>query len=591
MEVRNVAIIAHVDHGKTTLVDRLLQQTVIADHVQLQERALDSNDLERERGITILAKTTAIEYKNTRINIVDTPGHTDFGGEVERVLKMVDSVLLVVDAVDGPMPQTRYVTSKAFSVGLKPIVVINKVDLPAARPEQVVEEVFDLFDDLGATEEQMDFEVAYTSAVNGTSGVEFDDMKPDMGSLLDLILTTVPHPEHRPGPFQMQVCTLDYSSYTGIIGIGRIQRGSVRPRDRVTVVANDGSKRNARVSTLQASRGLDYVDLEVANAGDIVCISGIQEVQVSETLCDPDHVEPLPVLEVDEPTVTMQFKVNTSPVAGTEGQFLTSRHLSERLFTEASHNVALRVTKSSEPDTFQVSGRGELHLSILIETMRREGYELAVSQPVVIYKNEGERLLEPFDEVSIDVDGAYQGAVIELMGKRKAQMKNLEHDSNGRVQLDFEVATRGLLGINAALSTASSGTSVLTYGKAGYRPKIEGLDVHRRAGVLVANAPGKAVGYALFNLQNRGKLFIDPGTDVYAGMIIGQHSRDNDLLVNPMKEKKLTNIRAAGSDENIILTPPVRFSLEQALAFINDDELVEVTPSAVRLRKKQMPTH
>ena len=588
MNVRNVAIIAHVDHGKTTLVDRLLQQTVIPDRVELAERALDSNELERERGITILAKTTAVEHRGYRINIVDTPGHADFGGEVERILSMVDSVLLVVDAVEGPMPQTRFVTMKAFSAGLNPIVVINKIDRDGAAPDRVVDDVFDLFDRLGATEQQLDFPLVFTSATQGVAGREHDDLATDMTPLLDMLVEHVPPPSISAGPFQMQVSTLDYSSYVGVIGICRVRRGSALPGSRVTVVDSLGAKRSAKILSIQANRGLDRIDLLSAEAGDIVCVTGINDVGVSDTLCDPTSVEALPSLEVDEPTLTMTFRVNNSPFAGQDGAFLTSRQIRDRLYQEASHNVALRVNDTEDPDQFRVSGRGELHLSVLIETMRREGYELAVSRPTVITRQEAGATLEPWEAVSIDVDDVHQGGVMESLGERKGVLLDVINDGDGRVRLNYRVATRALMGFRSEFASMTSGSGVMTCASAGYGAQVDGLSTGRSNGVMVSNAEGRSVGYALFNLQNRGRLIIGPGINVYEGMVVGIHSRSGDLTVNPMKEKKLTNIRAAGSDENILLTTPVTHSLEQALEFINDDELVEITPAAVRIRKEHL---
>ena len=588
MNVRNVAIIAHVDHGKTTLVDRLLQQTVIPDRVELAERALDSNELERERGITILAKTTAVEHRGYRINIVDTPGHADFGGEVERILSMVDSVLLVVDAVEGPMPQTRFVTMKAFSAGLNPIVVINKIDRDGAAPDRVVDDVFDLFDRLGATEQQLDVPLIFTSATQGVAGCEHDDLATDMTPLLDMLVEHVPPPSVSAGPFQMQVSTLDYSSYVGVIGIGRVRRGSALPGSRVTVVDSLGAKRSAKILSIQANRGLDRIDLLSAEAGDIVCVTGINDVGVSDTLCDPTAVEAMPSLEVDEPTLTMTFRVNNSPFAGQDGAFLTSRQIRDRLYQEASHNVALRVNDTEDPDQFRVSGRGELHLSVLIETMRREGYELAVSRPTVITRHEAGATLEPWEAVSVDVDDVHQGAVMESLGERKGVLLDVINDGDGRVRLNYRVATRALMGFRSEFASMTSGSGVMTCASAGYEAQVDGLSTGRSNGVMVSNAEGRSVGYALFNLQNRGRLIIGPGINVYEGMVVGIHSRSGDLTGNPMKEKKLTNIRAAGSDENILLTTPVTHSLEQALEFINDDELVEITPAAVRIRKEHL---
>lgn len=588
MNVRNVAIIAHVDHGKTTLVDRLLQQTVIPDRVELMERALDSNELERERGITILAKTTAVEHRNCRINIVDTPGHADFGGEVERILSMVDSVLLVVDAVEGPMPQTRFVTAKAFAAGLNPILVVNKIDRDGAAPDRVVDGVFDLFDRLGATERQLDFPVIFTSATEGTAGREYDNLSTDMTPLLDMLVEHVPPPSVNAGPFQMQVSTLDYSSYVGVIGIGRVRRGSATPGTRVAVIDSDGGQRSAKILSIQANRGLERIDLLSADAGDIVCITGIHNVGVSDTLCDPAAVEAMPALVVDEPTLTMTFRVNNSPFAGQDGMYLTSRQIRERLYREASHNVALRVSDTKDPDQFRVSGRGELHLSVLIETMRREGYELAVSRPTVITRDQAGVTLEPWEAVSIDVDDVHQGAVMESLGERKGELLDVVNEGSGRVRLSYRVATRALMGFRSEFAPMTSGTGVMTCAAAGYDAEVDGLTTGRSNGVLISNAEGRSVGYALFNLQNRGRLIIGAGISVYEGMVVGIHSRSGDLTVNPMKEKKLTNIRAAGTDENILLTTPITHSLEQALEFINDDELVEITPAAIRIRKKRL---
>lgn len=588
MNVRNVAIIAHVDHGKTTLVDRLLQQTVIPDRVELMERALDSNELERERGITILAKTTAVEHRDCRINIVDTPGHADFGGEVERILSMVDSVLLVVDAVEGPMPQTRFVTAKAFAAGLNPILVVNKIDRDGAAPDRVVDGVFDLFDRLGATERQLDFPVIFTSATEGTAGREYDNLSADMTPLLDMLVEHVPPPSVNAGPFQMQVSTLDYSSYVGVIGIGRVRRGSATPGTRVAVIDSDGGQRSAKILSIQANRGLERIDLLSADAGDIVCITGIHNVGVSDTICDPAAVEAMPALVVDEPTLTMTFRVNNSPFAGRDGMYLTSRQIRERLYREASHNVALRVSDTEDPDQFRVSGRGELHLSVLIETMRREGYELAVSRPTVITRHQAGVTLEPWEAVSIDVDDVHQGAVMESLGERKGELLDVVNEGGGRVRLSYRVATRALMGFRSEFAPMTSGSGVMTCAAAGYDAEVDGLTTGRSNGVLVSNAEGRSVGYALFNLQNRGRLLIGAGIRVYEGMVVGIHSRSGDLTVNPMKEKKLTNIRAAGTDENILLTTPITHSLEQALEFINDDELVEITPAAIRIRKKRL---
>src|SRR5262245_60876108 len=588
--LRNVAIIAHVDHGKTTLVDRLLVQTGTLDSRKvIPERVMDSNELERERGITILSKTTAIRYRDHQINIVDTPGHADFGGEVERIMSMVDSVLLLVDAVDGPMPQTRFVTRKAFAAGLNPIVVINKVDRPGARPHQVVGEVFDLFHSLGASEVQLDFPVVYTSALLGTAGLEPEAMAKDMTPLLDAIVSRVPPPDvDVAGPFQMRISSLDYSSYVGVIGIGRIQRGTIRPNTPIVVVNPKGERRTARVLAALGHFGLTRVELDEASAGDIVCITGVEEIGISDTLCAQEAPEALPALMVDEPTVSMVFCVNTSPFAGREGRFLTSRQIRERLLREASHNVALRVQMTEDPDQFRVSGRGELHLSVLIETMRREGYELAVSRPRAITREEHGVVLEPFEELGVDIEDQHQGRVMEALGERRADLLDMQSDGSGRVRLTYRLASRALMGFRPQFLSMTSGTGIMSFGFAGYRREIPVSIGQRVNGVLVSNEKGKAVSYALFNLQNRGRMFVGPNDEVYEGMVVGLHSRDNDLVVNPMKEKKLTNIRAAMNDENILLTPPMRMTLEQALEFINDDELVEVTPRSIRVRKRTL---
>jgi len=593
MKIRNVAIIAHVDHGKTTLVDRLLQQTGSNDaRAEAVERALDSNELERERGITILSKTTSVEYRGHRINIVDTPGHADFGGEVERIMSMVDSVLLLVDAAEGPMPQTRFVTQKAFAAGLDPILVVNKIDRQGADPHRTVDQVFDMFFALDASEEQLDFPVIYTSATQGVAGLEIDSLADDMLPLLELIIDKVPPPAADiDGPLQMQISSLDYSSYVGVIGIGRIVRGRVTPRAPVTVIDAQGQTRKTRVLSILASKGLQRVELPVAEAGDIVCVTGVEGVAISDTICDPTRVEALPLLVVDEPTLAMMFCVNTSPLAGKEGRFLTSRQIRERLLREASHNVALQVAETEDRDQFQVSGRGELHLSVLIETMRREGYELAVSRPRVITREVDGVVMEPFEAATFDMDAQYQGKVMEALGKRKAKLLGMENDAHGRVRLTYKVATRALMGFRQEFITSTAGTGIMTYAAAGYEPLVQGLSTGRGNGALVSMADGKAVGFALFNLQNRGRLMVAPGTPVYEGMVVGIHSRANDLTVNPLKEKKLTNIRAAGSDENILLTPPVRLTLEQALEFIDDDELLEITPESIRVRKRYLKEH
>lgn len=591
--LRNIAIIAHVDHGKTTLVDKLLKQSGTLDRKdQDAERIMDSNDQERERGITILAKNTAIRWNEYRINIVDTPGHADFGGEVERVLSMVDSVLLLVDAVDGPMPQTRFVTQKAFEQGLKPIVVINKVDRPGSRPDWVLNEVFDLFDRLGATEEQLDFPVIYASALNGIAGHDPANMASDMTPLFEMIIKNVPVPAVDPeGPFQMQISSLDYDSYVGVIGIGRIRRGKLKPSTPITLIDRDGKTRNGRILEVKGFHGLQRIPVELATAGDIVCISGIDKLNISDTLCHPDRVEALPPLKVDEPTISMTFQVNDSPFAGKEGKYVTSRNIKDRLDKELIHNVALRVEPGDSSEKFKVSGRGELHLSVLIETMRREGFEMGISRPEVVQKVINGEIQEPFEYVVIDVEEQHQGAVMEEMGNRRGDLKNMVMDGKGRVRLEFIAPARGLIGFRSSFLTMTSGSGILTNVFDHYGPVKEVEMAGRINGVLVSMVAGKALGYALFSLQERGRLFIGPGVEVYEGMIIGLHSRDNDLVVNPTKAKQLTNIRASGSDENIILTPPVKHSLEQALEFIEDDELVEVTPVSIRLRKKYLKEH
>lgn len=592
-KLRNIAIIAHVDHGKTTLVDQLLKQSgTFGEWETVAERVLDSNDLERERGITILAKNTAIEWNGYQINIVDTPGHADFGGEVERVLSMVDSVLLLVDAVDGPMPQTRFVTQKAFALGLHPIVVINKIDRPGSRPDWVLDQTFDLFDRLGATDQQLDFPVVYTSALQGYGGLAPDVRTGDMTPLFQTIIQHVPPPQvDLEGPFQMQISSLDYSSYVGVIGIGRIQRGEIKTNTPVEILNREGHRRKGRVLQVMGFRGLKRVEVPEARAGDIIAVSGVDNLRISDTLCDPAQIEGLPPLTVDEPTVSMTFQVNNSPLAGRDGKYVTSRQLRERLLRELIHNVALRVEESEDPDKFKVSGRGELHLSILIENMRREGYELGVSRPEVIVKEINGELCEPYEQLVVDLEEQHQGAVMEKLGQRKGELIDMVPDGKGRVRLEYSILSRGLIGFQTEFLTATSGTGLMYHVFDHYGPIKKGTIVHRNNGVLVANGAGKALGYALFNLQERGRLFIGPGTEVYEGMIIGIHSRENDLVVNPMKAKQLTNIRAAGSDENILLTPPLQLSLEQALEFIDDDELVEVTPKHIRLRKKFLLEH
>ncbi|GAA0791384.1 translational GTPase TypA [Marinobacterium sediminicola] len=586
--LRNIAIIAHVDHGKTTLVDKLLQQSgTLGRRDEGAERIMDSNDQERERGITILAKNTAIKWNDYRINIVDTPGHADFGGEVERVLSMVDCVLLLVDAQDGPMPQTRFVTQKAFARGLRPIVVINKIDRPGARPDWVMDQVFDLFDNLGATDEQLDFPIVYASALNGIAGNDPDDMADDMTPLFEAIIKHVdaPHVDTE-GPFQMQISALDYNSYTGVIGVGRVSRGSIKTNTQVKVIDSHAKVRNGRVLKIMGYHGLERVEVDSAQAGDIICITGLDELNISDTLCDPEVVEALPALSVDEPTVSMTFQVNDSPFAGQEGKFITSRNIKDRLERELIHNVALRVEPGDSPEKFRVSGRGELHLSVLIESMRREGYELGVSRPEVIQKVVDGEVHEPYEVVMIDVEEEHQGSVIEELGKRRADMTNMEVDGKGRVRLTFMMPSRGLIGFRSQFMTMTSGTGIMTSVFDHYGPVKAGEVVSRHNGVLVSMVNGKALGYALFSLQERGRLFIDPNIEVYEGMVLGIHSRNNDLVVNPTKGKQLTNVRASGTDENIVLTPPIKFSLEQALDFIEDDELVEVTPESIRIRKK-----
>ena len=586
--LRNIAIIAHVDHGKTTLVDKLLQQSGTLDRKNMTtERVMDSDEQEKERGITILAKNTAINWNEHRINIVDTPGHADFGGEVERVLSMVDSVLLLVDAVDGPMPQTRFVTQKAFDQGLNPILVINKIDRPGARADWVLDQVFDLFDRLGGNDEQLDFPVVYASALNGVSGLDESQMSDDMSPLMNLIIDKVKSPEvDGGGPFQMQISALDYSSYVGVIGIGRISRGKIKPNDQIVIVDSDQKQRKGKILQVMGYNGLERLEIPEAQAGDIICVTGIDELNISDTLCDPNTIDALPPLSVDEPTVSMTFQVNDSPFAGREGKYISSRNLKERLEQELIHNVALRVEQGDTPDKFIVSGRGELHLSVLIENMRREEYELGVSKPEVIQKEVNGEIHEPFEQIVIDVEEKHQGAVMEEMGLRKADLQGLEPDGKGRVKLEFLAPSRGMIGFRSNFLTTTSGTGIMTsvfdhYGKA-----KEGELAKRQNGVLVSMTAGKTLAYSLFNLQERGRMFVGHGAEVYNGQIVGLHSRDNDLPVNPTKAKQLTNIRAAGSDENLILTPHIQHSLEQALEFIEDDELVEVTPSSIRLRKK-----
>ncbi len=587
-KLRNIAIIAHVDHGKTTLIDKLLQQAGALQRGEEQvERLLDSNDIEKERGITILAKNTAIEWRQHRINIVDTPGHADFGGEVERILSMVDSVLLIVDAVDGPMPQTRFVTSKAFANGLNPILMVNKIDRDGARPDWVVDEVFELFDRLGANEKQLDFPVVYGSAIEGRAGLAIDAIESDMSCLLQTILDHVPVPRvDIDKPFQMQISALDYSSYLGVIGLGRIERGKLKKGAQVVVVSAEGETRKGRVLQVMGHQGLERVDVDEAGAGDIVCITGIEALKISDTLCDPNNVLALPPLVVDEPTISMTFQVNTSPFAGQEGRYVTSRTIKERLETELIHNVALRVEATDSADRFKVSGRGELHLAVLIENMRREGFELGVSRPEVIIREVDGKRLEPFENVLLDVEEAHQGAVMEEMGRRKSILANLMPDGKGRVRIEYIIPSRALIGFRSEFLTMTSGTGILTSVFSHYDDEISQEVAGRGNGVLVSMATGKSLAFALFNLQARGRMFIDPNQEVYEGQIVGLHSRGNDLVVNPLKGKQLTNIRAAGSDEAVILNSPIRHSLEQAIEFIDDDELVEVTPKCIRIRKK-----
>jgi GTP-binding protein len=591
--LRNIAIIAHVDHGKTTLVDELLKQSgTLGERFGEVERVMDSNDQEKERGITILSKNTAIRWNDYRINIVDTPGHADFGGEVERVLSMVDSVLLLVDAQEGPMPQTRFVTQKAFNHGLRPIVVVNKIDKPGARPDWVIDQVFDLFDRLGATDEQLDFPIIYASAINGYASTDDSVREGDMTPLFEAIVKYCPVPEVDPnGPLQMQVSNLDYNSYVGAIAVGRVTRGSIRPNQQVIVAKADGDTHRAKIGLVYGYHGLERHEVDQAQAGDIIAITGIEGPNVSDTLCDPEHVEALPPLSVDEPTVSMTFQVNASPFAGKEGKYLTSRQLKERLERELIHNVALRVEEGTDPEKFKVSGRGELHLSVLLENMRREGYELAVSRPEVIFREIDGEVCEPYEQLTVDVEEEHQGAMMEALGTRKGDLRDMSPDGKGRVRLDYIIPSRGLIGFQTEFMTSTSGTGLMYHVFDHYGPAQSGGIAPRKNGVLISNGTGKVLGYALSALQERGKLFVSPGIDVYEGQIVGLHSRDNDLTVNPLKAKQLTNVRASGKDDAIMLTPPVRFSLEQALEFIEDDELVEITPGAIRIRKKHLKEH
>ena len=583
--VRNVAIIAHVDHGKTTLVDCLLQQTGMIS-ASSAERIMDSNDLEKERGITILAKNTAIQYRDTQINIVDTPGHADFGGEVERILSMVDAVLLLVDAVDGPMPQTRFVTQKAFAYGLKPIVVVNKIDRPGSEPYRVIDEVFELFDNLGGKDEQLDFSTVYASAINGVAGLELDSVADDMTPLLDMLVDQVPPPEvDENGPFQMQISSLDYSTYEGVIGIGRISRGQLARNQQIIAVDRDGKERKGKVVNIYRHHGLERIDSPTATAGDIICLTGVDKINISDTLCSPDQVEAMTPLTVDEPTLSMMFCVNNSPLSGKEGKYVTSRQIRERLYTESSHNVALVIEDTADPDRFMVSGRGELHLSVLIETMRREGFELAVSRPQVIYREIDGVVHEPYETLTIDIEDTHQGKVMESLGDRRGELQEMQPDGKGRVRLQFRIPSRGIMGYRPVFLSQTSGTGIMSFASDGFGPRTADDVGSRKNGVLIANAQGKAVGFALFNLQNRGRMMVKPNQMVYEGMVVGIHVRSNDLTVNPLKEKKQTNVRASGTDENIVLTTALEFTLEQALEFIDDDELVEVTPENIRVRK------
>ncbi len=589
-KLRNIAIIAHVDHGKTTLVDKLLQQSGTFDErSKPEERVMDSGDLERERGITILAKNTAITWNDYHINIVDTPGHADFGGEVERVMSMVDSVLLLVDAMDGPMPQTRFVTQKAFANGLKPIVVINKIDRPGARPDWVIDQVFDLFDNLGATDEQLDFPIIYASALNGIAGTDYNDMADDMTPLYEAIVKYVEPPQvDLDGPFQMQISQLDYNNYLGVIGIGRIKRGKVKPNQQVTVIDAEGKTRNGKIGKVLGHLGLDRIETEVAEAGDIIALTGLGELNISDTICDTNCVEALKPLAVDEPTVSMYFCVNTSPFCGKEGKYVTSRQILDRLKKELVHNVALRVEETEDPDAFRVSGRGELHLSVLIENMRREGFELAVSRPRVIFRDIDGRKQEPFEQVTLDIEEQHQGDVMMALGERKGELRDMMPDGKGRVRLDYSIPSRGLVGFRTEFMTMTSGTGLLYATFSHYDDVKQGEIGRRQNGVMISNGQGKAVAYALYSLQDRGKLFVGHGTEVYEGQLIGIHSRSNDLTVNCLTGKKLTNMRASGTDEATTLTPFIEKTLEQALEFIDDDELVEVTPKSIRLRKRHL---
>lgn len=593
LKLRNIAIIAHVDHGKTTLVDQLLQQSGTLDMRNVpQERVMDSNDLEKERGITILSKNTSIKWNDYRINIVDTPGHADFGGEVERVLSMVDSVLLLVDAVEGPMPQTRFVTQKAFAMGFKPIVVINKIDRDGARPDWVLDRTFDLFDRLGATDDQLDFPVVYASGINGYAGLVESVREGDMTSLFETIVDKVSAPDvDADGPFQMQISTLDYNNYVGVIGIGRIKRGSVKPNMQVGIIDRDGNQRKGKILQILGFSGLERVEVEQASAGDIVVISGIDPLAISDTICQPDVVEALPALSVDEPTISMTFQANSSPFSGKEGKYVTTRNIWDRLQQELKHNVALRVELTEDAEKYRVSGRGELHLSVLIETMRREGYELAVGRPEVIIREENDVKTEPYEQLTVDIETEHQGAVMEQLGERRGELKNMELDGKGRVRLDYIIPARGLIGFRTEFLTMTSGNGLLYNVFDHYGPYIPIRIGQRSRGVLISNGQGKAAGYALFTLQDRGRLMVEHGQELYEGMVIGINSRDDDLTVNPLKGKQLTNVRASGTDENIVLSPPLKLTLESALEFIDDDEIVEITPLNIRIRKRYLKEH
>jgi len=591
--LRNIAIIAHVDHGKTTLVDELLKQSgTLGERFGEVERVMDSNDQEKERGITILSKNTAINWSDYRINIVDTPGHADFGGEVERVLSMVDSVCLLVDAQEGPMPQTRFVTQKAFAHGLRPIVVVNKIDKPGARPDWVIDQVFELFDNLGATDEQLDFPIVYASAINGYASLDDSVREGDMTPLFEAIVEHCPVPDVDPeGPLQMQVSNLDYNSYVGAIAVGRVKRGKIKPNQQVTVIKADGRQQKAKIGLVYGYMGLQRHEVTEASAGDIIAITGIEAPNVSDVICHPENVEPMPKLAVDEPTVSMTFQVNASPFAGKEGKYLTSRQIKDRLERELIANVALRVEEGSDPEKFKVSGRGELHLSVLIENMRREGFELAVSRPEVIFREIDGEVCEPYEQVTIDIEDQHQGAIMETLGERRGDMKNMVPDGKGRVRLDYIMPSRGLIGFQTDFMTMTSGTGLLYHVFDHYGPAHSTCIAGRQNGVMISNGQGKALGYALFNLQERGRLFSSHGDEVYEGQIVGIHSRSNDLVVNPLKGKQLTNVRASGKDDAIALVPPIPVTLEMALEFIEDDELVEITPKSVRIRKKFLKEH